>query len=78
MGAKQVIFIDKDAEIMQICHENYDFLKEEYEIGAAEFITHDISLFDDEVDIMVQNPPFGTKQEHADKKFWRKHLPPPR
>ncbi len=72
MGAKQVIFIDKDAEIMQICHENYDFLKEEYEIGAAEFITHDISLFDDEVDIMVQNPPFGTKQEHADKKFLEK------
>ena len=72
MGAKQVIFIDKDAEIMQICHENYDFLKEEYEIGAGEFITQDISLFDDEVDIMVQKPPFGTKQEHADKKFLEK------
>lgn len=72
MGAKQVIFIDKDAEIMRICRENYDFLKEEYEIGEAEFIAHDISLFDGEADIMVQNPPFGTKQEHADKKFLEK------
>lgn len=72
MGAKQVIFIDKDAEIMRICRENYDFLKEEYEIGGAELIAHDISLFDGEADIMVQNPPFGTKQEHADKKFLEK------
>jgi len=29
-------------------------------------------LFDDEVDITVQNPPFGTKDEHIDKLFLEK------
>ena len=72
MGARRVIFIDKDIEIMSICQKNYEKIKEEYEIGAAEFIAHDFSLFDGEADVVVQNPPFGTKQEHADKKFIEK------
>lgn len=72
LGARKVIFIDKDSEAIQICQHNYDNIKEEYEIGQAEFIAHDFSLFDGEADIVVQNPPFGTKQEHADKKFLEK------
>lgn len=72
LGARKVIFIDKDHEIMLICQQNYERIKEEYEIGQAEFITHDFSVFDGEADIVVQNPPFGTKQEHADKKFLEK------
>ena len=72
LGARKVIFIDKDQEIIPICLQNYEKIKEEYEIGAAEFVAHDFSLFDGEADIVVQNPPFGTKQEHADKKFLEK------
>ena len=72
LGARKIIFIDKDAESMRICQDNYNSIKEEYEIGAAEFIAHDFSLFDGETDLVVQNPPFGTKQEHADKKFLEK------
>ncbi len=72
LGARKVIFIDKDSEVMHICQQNYETITEEYEIGAAEFIAHDFSLFDGETDIVVQNPPFGTKQEHADKKFLEK------
>jgi len=69
LGARKVYFLDKDDTIMRICMENVTKIKQEYEIGKAEFIIEDISLFDEEVDIVVQNPPFGTKQEHADKKF---------
>lgn len=72
MGAKKIYFVDKDEKVMRICMENYNQIKEEYEIGEAVFMVHDISLFDAEVDIVVQNPPFGTKQEHADKKFLEK------
>lgn len=72
MGAKRVVFLDKDEGIIKVCMENYHKIKEEYEIGEAEFITNDISLFDEEVDIVVQNPPFGTKEEHADKRFLEK------
>jgi len=72
MGAKKIYFLDKDKEIMQTCMKNYNKLKDEYEISDAEFIVSDISLFDEEVDIVVQNPPFGTKNEHIDKLFLEK------
>ena len=72
LGARKIIFIDKDPETIQICQQNYETIKGEYEIGQAEFIAHDFSIFDGEADIVVQNPPFGTKQEHADKKFLEK------
>ena len=69
MGAKKVYFLDNDQKIVQTCIENYNKVKEEYEISEAEFIVEDVSLFDHEVDIIVQNPPFGTKDKHADKRF---------
>lgn len=69
MGAKKVYFVDVAKEVMEICVENYNSVKEEFELGEAEFIVEDIVLFDEAVDLVVQNPPFGTKDEHADKKF---------
>ncbi len=72
MGAKKVYFVEKDERAMKTCRENYKRLAEEYEVGGAEFIVEDISLFDEEVDIVVQNPPFGTKDEHIDKRFLEK------
>jgi len=72
MGAKKIYFVDLEEGAMKLCMDNYNQIKEEYEIGEAEFIINDISLFDQEVDIVVQNPPFGTKTEHADKKFLEK------
>lgn len=72
MGAKKVFFVDKDSSIMEICVENYNRIKEEYEIEEAEFVIGDINLFDAEVDLVVQNPPFGTKDKHIDKRFLEK------
>lgn len=72
MGAKKVYFLDKDEKIIQICMKNYEYIKNEYELGEAEFIHEDVSLFDEEVDVVVENPPFGTKEEHSDKKFLEK------
>ena len=72
MGAKKIYFLDKDSKIMQICIDNYTQLKTEYEIGQAEFVIGDITLFDQEVDLVVQNPPFGTKEKHIDKLFLEK------
>jgi len=69
MGARHVIFLDKDERAMQICMENYNMIKDEYEVGKAEFIIEDINLFDAQVDVVIQNPPFGTKEKHIDKKF---------
>ena len=72
MGAKRVFFIDKDSEAANIALSNYNQLKTEYELGEAKFLNEDISLFDGTVDLIMQNPPFGTKEIHADKKFLEK------
>ena len=65
-------FLDIDKKAITITKENYKILAQEYEIGKAEFINKDISYFDKKVDLVIQNPPFGTKQEHADKIFLEK------
>ena len=72
MGAKKVYFLDKDEKAIKICMNNYEEIEKEFEIKEAEFIHEDILLFDQEVDVVVQNPPFGTKNEHIDKKFLEK------
>ncbi len=72
MGAKKVYFLDTDSAAIKLCQENYSVLGEKYNLGQADFINQDINLFDGDVDIVVQNPPFGTKDEHADKRFLEK------
>ena len=72
MGAKMVFFLDKDQEAIKLCQENYAQIKAEYEISEAEFVLSDISLFDEEVDVVLENPPFGTKEKHVDKPFLEK------
>jgi putative methylase len=72
MGAKRVFFVDKSNETVNICRENYELIKKEYEIGDKEFIVGNISIFDGEVDTVLENPPFGTKEKHVDKLFLEK------
>lgn len=69
LGAKKVHFLDKSQESLLVCQENVKVMSKEYEIGNAYFHHQDISLFDETVDVVLQNPPFGTKIEHSDKRF---------
>lgn len=72
LGAKKVFFVDIDADSIKICQENYEKVRVEWAVGRAEFLHTGIELFDQPVDVVLQNPPFGTKEEHADKKFLEK------
>lgn len=72
MGAKKVFFVDKSQEALSLGQENYRQTKSQYEIGEAEFVLSDIRLFDEEVDVVLENPPFGTKEKHEDKAFLEK------
>ncbi len=72
LGAKKVFFVDKDEAALEIAKENYNAVKREYKVGKAEFFYEDITQFAQKVDLVVQNPPFGTKEEHADKRFLEK------
>ena len=75
MGAEKIQFIDCDQETLDICKANYLKIQEEYEgVGKATFHLCNIKDFktEEEIDIVVQNPPFGTKEKHIDKTFLEK------
>ncbi len=72
LGAKQVYFVDCDPVVVEQARVQYGALCEEYELGEAEFIVGSITQFELPVDVVVQNPPFGTKVKHADKFFLEK------
>lgn len=72
LGAKKVFFVDKDRDVLNICKKNYQGLAKEYHLGKAVFVCKDISAFNEKVDVVIQNPPFGTKLKHADKEFLEK------
>ena len=73
LGAKSVFFVEKDKGAMQLCLENYERLKSDPGVkGEPVFLRADINDFDETVDVVVENPPFGTKQKHADIMFLEK------
>ena len=76
LGAKKVYFVDIDEAALSVLEENLsglDIDKIRYEI-----IHIDINEFtmsnpgNAKADVVIQNPPFGTKKEHADKLFLEK------
>ena len=72
MGAKQVYFVDKSPEALELARKNVNTLAEAYEIGKSEFLCMDITQFTVPVEVVIQNPPFGTQVRHHDKLFLEK------
>lgn len=69
IGAKKVYFIEKDEKALAIAKDN--FRKFDIE-GEAEFLNQSIEDFNEKVDVVIQNPPFGTNKRHADREFLMK------
>lgn len=77
LGAKEVYFIDISNSAVQSAKKNLKKIEEE--IGEnlhekAHFLIGDIGLFNKKVDTVIQNPPFGTQKEHADRIFLEKAI----
>jgi len=68
LGAKKVYFVDSDEDALDIARKNAEGLG----LKKMEFLRQDISAFSKKTDVVVQNPPFGTKRKHADKAFLEK------
>lgn len=66
LGARLVYFVDSDENVLQIAKEN---LAKFVEMGENVFIHEDVNEFSEKADVVIQNPPFGTKQKHADREF---------
>jgi len=75
MGAKHVIFVEKDSKAIQILKTNLKHIETLYEItGTYEIIHTDIVMFNKSADVVIQNPPFGTKTKNIDAVFLEKAL----
>jgi predicted RNA methylase len=73
LGAKQVYFVEIDQFCVAALEKNLDHLKKSYDFdGTYKVLYRDVGGFFDKVDLVIQNPPFGTKETHADKKFLEK------
>lgn len=69
-GAKKVFFVDIDNNTLVIAKENVNTLK----LQNAIFLNQNITNFNEKVDVVLQNPPFGVQVPHADKPFLEKAM----
>tara|TARA_B100000315_G_scaffold205956_1_gene199955 strand:+ start:9321 stop:9965 length:645 start_codon:yes stop_codon:yes gene_type:complete len=75
LGATSVSLVDLDKKALGTAKSNVLKVKSEgYSLGNAEFIEQDIGKVDMKVDIVLENPPFGTKIRHNDLLFLGKAL----
>lgn len=75
LGAKSVSFVDIDRDALDLAKQNVSFL--EKRLGkkfVASFSCLSVSSFSGKAEVVFQNPPFGTKDEHADRIFLEKAL----
>lgn len=75
LGAEQVYFVDIDPEALELCESNIKMSKEEYRFKGSYIVKKlKVSSFDKNVDVVIQNPPFGAKTKNADREFLEKSI----
>jgi|SRR3989344_7690604 len=65
LGARSVVFLDSDKLSIVAAKKNVRCLG----VKNVLFFNQDIKFFKNKVDTVIQNPPFGVQQEHADRDF---------
>lgn len=69
-GAKKAFFVDSDNNALVIAKENTKNMR----MQNAVFLRQDITEFNEKVDVVLQNPPFGVQVPHADRPFLEKAM----
>jgi len=71
LGAKSMTGIDLDDDAVKIAEENLEKVRAEGYIESNEsaLIVRNIMEFKGLGDVVIQNPPFGTRDTHADRDF---------
>ncbi|MAG16213.1 DNA methylase [Candidatus Woesearchaeota archaeon] len=67
LDAKKIYFVDNDEEALATAAVNIGDLN--IKSDSYEIINNDVNEIKLKADVVIQNPPFGTKQKHADKQF---------
>jgi putative methylase len=64
LGAREVVGLDKDQAALDVARENALMMGTEIRLCMG-----DVSDFQEKVDTVVMNPPFGSQRRHADLPF---------
>ncbi len=86
MGVERVVFVESESKAVEMLRKNLEIAKKlESEEGClgtmvesgesegwAKIIEGDLSIYIGKADAVIMNPPFGTKNKHADKAFLEK------
>ena len=73
LGKVRVLFVDSDKGALEVAKRNLKKIRSEYKVlGEAEFLLQDVKDFNENVNLVVENPPFGVKNKHADRVFLKK------
>jgi putative methylase len=75
LGAEKLFFVEEHKNSMKLSKDNLFFAEEQAKkdlVKKAVFLNERIENFKENVDVIIQNPPFGTKKKHADKIFLEK------
>ena len=67
MGSREVVGVDVDERAIALARENAGSLRVE-----VEWLLSDINEVHGRFDVVVMNPPYGTRTSHADTKFLEK------
>ena len=78
LGAEKVFFVEKDKEAIEIAKDNLKSERQYWLLNSsckeemtkkAEFYEQNIDKFNKKANTVIMNPPFGTKNRHADREF---------
>ena len=71
LGARFVFLVELDEEAMGVAKRNFEGVKE-FTQGKPHFFVGDVNEFNQEVEVVIQNPPFGVQSRYADRDFLKK------
>jgi len=69
LEAKKCFFVEKDKDVVKILKRNIEIMRLN---DRSNVIESDIKDFNEMVDIVIENPPFGTRKKGADVSFLEK------
>lgn len=76
LGAKEITAVDMDDKVLDIAEENMHSIMSDKLVvkGSVKFLLSDVKDFFGKCDTVIQNPPFGIQNKHADRLFLEKAL----
>lgn len=77
LGAREALFLDRDKKALTLAKNNFSKLKSEKLLSVqskARFIEGPVEDFSEAADVIIMNPPFGTRRRHHDRIFLEKAM----